>query len=306
MGECANLWFHDTISPYFVQMHGVRDIMYSGRTRFQLVQIVETASFGKCLILDGKLQSSEKDEFIYHEALVHPALITHPGPANVFIAGGGEGATLREALRHRLVERVVMVDIDQEAVDICRRLLPSLNQQSFDDRRAHIFYLDAKEYLANSKEQFDVMILDLTDPIEEGLSYLLYTKEFYRVAEERLAPRGILCVQAGSCNWGETGVYLAVHSTLRSVFSNVSPYQAHVPSFGGEWGFILASQDQELNPVTLSAEEVDGQISTRLSSELQFYDGLCHRGMFCLPLYLRRDISRSHTVIANDVPLATR
>ncbi len=113
-----NLWLHDTINPDFVQMHGIRDVLYTGKTQFQSVAIVESCHFGTCLILDGKVQSSQKDEFIYHEALVHPAMVSHDSPAAVYIAGGGEGATLREVLVHRSVERVVMADIDEEAVDI--------------------------------------------------------------------------------------------------------------------------------------------------------------------------------------------
>jgi spermidine synthase len=294
MGEDPRLWFYDTINPHFVQMHRVSDIVYSGRTRFQQLQVIQTTSFGQCLILDGKLQSSEKDEFIYHEALVHPAMITHPRPTKVFIAGGGEGATLREALKDRSVERVVMVDIDEEAVDICRRLLPSLHQHSFDDKRVELIYLDARKYLADCREQFDVIILDLTDPVEDGLSYLLYTQEFYRLAKGRLAARGVLCLQAGSCSLGETGIYVAVNNNLRCVFPLVSQYQAHVPSFGGEWGFALASEEQELNPLLLSAEEVDGRISARLTGGLQFYDGVAHQSMFRLPRYLRQEMEAEH------------
>lgn len=300
MAEEPGLWFHDTINPYFVQMHRVADIVYSAKTRFQLVQIIRTGSFGQCLILDGKLQSSEKDEFIYHEALVHPAMISHPHPAKVFVAGGGEGATLREVLRSRSVESVVMVDIDEEAVDVCRRLLPSFHKHSFDDERVRICYQDAREYLMGTTDQFDVVILDLTDPIEDGLAHLLYTEGFYRLVEKKLDPGGVLCTQAGCCNWGEMDSYVALGNTLRSVFSLVSQYQAHVPSFGGAWGFALASQDVALNPAGLSAEEVDRRISAGVSAELRFYDGITHQGMFHLPRYLRSEMTRGSNVIAGS------
>jgi spermidine synthase len=131
MEDDPSKWFRDPISPNFVQLHAIKDIVYSGKTRFQSVEVIHTSSFGECLVLDRKLQSSEMDEFIYHEALVHPSMITHPHPETVFIAGGGEGATLKEILSHTSVKRAVMVDIDEEAVDICRRFLPSLSQGSF-------------------------------------------------------------------------------------------------------------------------------------------------------------------------------
>ena len=287
MREDPGLWFHDIINPHFVHKHRVEDILYSAPTPFQLLQVIRTASFGHCLILDGKLQSSEKDEFIYHEALVHPAMIAHGRPATVFVAGGAEGATLREILKNGAVERVIMVDIDEQAVDVCRRFLPSLHQNSFEDERVQICYQDAREYLSATPERFDVAVLDLTDPMEEGLAHLLYTEEFYRMVAERLRPGGVLCTQAGSCNWGEMDTYLAVGNALRSVFSVVSQYQAHVPSFGGQWGFVVASNEQALDPVLLSPEVIDRRLSAALGGDLRFYDGTTHRGMFHLPRYLR-------------------
>ena len=294
-------WFRDPINPNFVQLHRIRDIVYSGKTKFQSVEIIHTNSFGRCLILDGKIQSSEQDEFIYHEALVHPSMITHPRPLRVFIAGGGEGATLREVLAHRSVERVVMIDIDQEAVDICRRFLPSMHQDSFEDDRVELHHLDAREYLTNSKQKFDVIIIDLTDPLEGGPSYLLYTQQFYRLAQERLDSEGILCLQAGCCCWGELSTFAAINNTLRSAFPLVFPYQADIPSFGGLWGFALASQ--QLDPLSLSVEEVDRQISARVSRSFRFYDGLTHQGMFSLPLYLRQEIAQGKSIITDENPL---
>ena len=296
-----NKWFRDPISPDFVQLHRVRDIVYSGKTKFQSVEIIDTNSFGRCLVLDGKIQSSQRDEFIYHEALVHPSMITHPYPRRVFIAGGGEGATLREVLAHRSVERAVMIDIDQEAVDICRRFLPSMHRDSFEDSRVELHHLDAREYLTNSKQKFDVIIIDLTDPLEGGPSYLLYTQQFYRLAQKRLDAEGILCLQAGCCCWGELGTFVAINHTMRSAFPLVFPYQADIPSFGGLWGFALASQ--QLDPLSLSVAEVDKRISARVSRKLKFYDGFTHQGMFCLPLYLRQEIAQGKRIITDENPL---
>ena len=155
MKEEPNKWLYDCVNPYFIQMHSIKDVCYVGETRFQSIEIVTTDSFGKCLVLDGKIQSSEADEFIYHEALVHPAMIGYPHPQTVFIAGGGEGATLREVLAHSTVKRVVMVDVDKEAVDICRSSLSSWHQGSFEDSRLELLHIDAREYLAGCREISD-------------------------------------------------------------------------------------------------------------------------------------------------------
>ena len=301
MDDDPSVWFSDTINPNFVQRYRVRGTLYTGQTRYQSMQVIDTYEFGRCLVLDGKLQSSQRDEFIYHEALVHPALITHSQASTVFIAGGGEGATLREVLAHRSVKKAVMVDIDQEAVDVCRRFLPSLHQGCFDDRRVELLHLDARKYLAESKQKFDAIVMDITDPVEGGPSSMLYTREFYGIVAERLAPGGVLAVQSGPCNLHDMAVFTAISSTLREVFPKVFPYTASVPSFGGAWGFMLAAKD--VDPLALSAGEIDSRLSVRVGQELRFYDGTTHQGMFRLPRYLRDAMREPKSIITDQSPV---
>jgi spermidine synthase len=294
-------WFYDRVSRNLIQLHSIEEVLYTGQTRFQSVEIIRSGSFGRCLVLDGKIQSSEADEFIYHEALVQPAMITHPRPERVFIAGGGEGATLREVLSHNTVKRAVMVDIDEQVVALCRKYLPDYSRGSFEDKRTELLHVDARDYLAKSRELFDIIIIDLPDPIEEGPAYLLYTQEFYRLVRDRLTENGIITVQAGSASLTELLNFSAVNNTLKSVFPIVCPYQADVPCFGGPWGFCLASP--KLNPVLLSAAEVDKVISDRQLAHLKFYDGLTHQGTFSSPKYLREEFSTQKRLITDDQPL---
>jgi len=296
-------WFCDRISRDLIQLHSIEEVLYTGQTKFQSIEIIRSGSFGKCLVLDGKIQSSEADEFIYHEALVQPSMIAHPRPETIFIAGGGEGATLREVLSHNTVKRAVMVDIDEEVVAICQKFLPSHSQGSFEDKRTELHHVDARGYLANSGEKFDIIIIDLPDPIEEGPAYLLYTQEFYQLVRDRLTDNGIICVQAGSAAWNELLNFAAVNNTLKSVFPIVCPYQVDVPCFGGPWGFCLASLN--LNPALLSASEVDSRISARSLNSLKFYDGLTHQGMFSLPKHLRSELSKQRRLITDNTPLYT-
>ena len=295
-------WFYDHISPDLTVMHSIREKIYSGRTKFQSVDIIKTGGFGMCLILDGKIQSSEADEFIYHEALVHPAMLTHPRPENVFIAGGGEGATLREVLAHKTVKRVVMVDIDEEVVGLCRRFLPSWHEKAFDDPRTELHFIDARKYLDESSEEFDVIIIDLADPLEQGPARLLYTKEFYRIVAQKLGPSGIMSVQAESSEWTNLDNFAAIVSTLGDVFPVALPYQVHVPAFLGLWGFVSASQS--LDPCKLTPEEIDTRIATRISRELKSYDGLTHQAMFTLPKHIRHQLAISKRVITDQEPIS--
>lgn len=294
-------WFYDHVTPDLVQMHSIRKMIYRGKTQFQSIEIIETGSYGKCLVLDNRIQSSEADEFIYHEALVHPAMIAHPHPREVFIAGGGEGAAVREVLAYPSVKRAVMVDIDKEVIEICRRYLPSLHQGCFEDPRLELIHADAREHLMHSQDRFDVIIVDLPEPVEGGPAYLLHTREFYQLLKKRLTPGGILSLQAGSAAWGNHSFFTAIIHTLKAVFALVFPYQTYIPSYGGMWGFATASQ--RLNPFELTPEEIDGKISSTIKRSLRFYDGLAHQGMFSLPKQLRETIDKEKRIITEKQPL---
>lgn len=295
-------WFHDYVNPDITISHRIKEVIYSGQTKFQSIAIIDNDSFGKCLVLDGKIQSSEVDEFIYHEALVHPAMVTHPNPEKVFIAGGGEGATLREVLAHNTIKKAVMVDIDEEVVNICRHFLPSWHQNSFDDQRAELHFADARAYLEKNDAKFDVIIIDLPDPLEKGPARLLYTREFYELVKQRLQPDGIISVQAESANWTQIANFVDIVNTLANVFPIVRPYQAHVPSFNSLWGFATASQ--KLDPQKLTPEEIDLKISTRISRQLKSYDGLTHQAMFTIPKHLRLKLSEIEKVITDKEPIS--
>jgi spermidine synthase len=294
-------WLQDHINTDFIQLHRLEEVLYDGQTRYQSVRIVRTGNFGVCLVLDGKIQSSEADEYIYHEALVHPAMITHPGPESVFIAGGGEGATLREVLFHKSVKRAVMVDIDEEVIALSRKYLPDHSRGSFDDPRTELYHTDAREYLEKTEDKFDIIIIDLPDPIEEGPAYRLYTREFYQIVRDRLTDDGLIAVQAGSASLKELLNLTAVNNTLSGVFPIVTVNIADVPCFGGPWGFCTASR--RYDPRELTIEEVDNRITQRSLSSLRFYDGMTHRGMFSLPLYIRNALADQQKIITDAEPL---
>jgi spermidine synthase len=293
-------WFFDEINPHLLQLHAIENTLYSDRTEFQSIEILKSPSFGKVLVLDGKIQSSEVDEFVYHELLVHPPMLAHPNPEKVFIAGGGEGATLREILRHSNVKKVVMVDIDSDVIKVCKKYLPEYNAGAFDDKRAKVYNTDARKWLAETKEKFDVIIIDLTEPVEAGPAYLLYTKEFYRIVQSKLTKDGVISVQAGCASYTELLNLKAVRHTLKSIFPIVSIYQADIPSFGGPWGFCVASMT--LDVAALSPTEVDKRIKARSLTELKFYDGLTHLSMFTLPKHMRK-ATRGGRLITDDSPL---
>jgi spermidine synthase len=265
------------------------------RTKFQQLAIADTETFGRALFLDEKIQSAELDEHVYHEALVHPALIAHPDPKSVYIAGGGEGATLREALRHRGVERVVMVDIDGEAVDFVKQHMHAWHQGAFEDRRTELVIGDARAALESSSETYDAIVVDVTDPVAGGPSYLLFTEEFYRLAASRLRPGGVLSVQAESMAAPIVAGHAAVIRTMQAVFPTARSYGTFVASFGEPWGFGMTAPP-------LEPDEVDSRIRQRGLS-LRFYDGESHRHLFALPRGVRAAIAAAERTITDAAPL---
>ncbi len=279
----------------------VRKVLYSGETAYQKVDVLDSSVFGRSLVLDGKTQSTERDEHIYHEALVHPAMLSHTNPREVFIGGGGEGATLREVLAHKSVDRVVMVDLDQEVVELCREFLPQHHQGSFDDARTTLVHGDAREYLANCSDRFDVMVLDLVDPLEAGTAYLLYTEEFYQIAKAKLNPGGVLVTQSGPAGLlSYQECFTTIFRTLSSVFGYTAAAQAHIPAFQTLWSFTMAS-DKPLPSFT--EEDVDRLVADRIGTCLKFYDAETHRSMFALPKFLRQGIQDDHRINRDASPV---
>jgi spermidine synthase len=205
-------------------------------------------------------------------------------------------------LAHKTVKRAVMVDIDEEVVNVCRRFLPSWHQNAFDDPRTELHFADAREYLEESRDRFDVIIIDLVDPLEESPARLLYTEEFYQIVKQKLGPDGIMSVQAEPSEWGNLDNFTAIANTLRNVFRITRPYQVHVPSFLGLWGFVSASQS--LDPSKLTAEEIDARISVRISKELKSYDGLTHQAMFTIPKHIRQQLAASKRIITDKQPIS--
>jgi spermidine synthase len=276
-------------------------LVHARQTSFQKLEIADTVCYGRALFLDDKIQSAELDEFIYHEALVHPALVLHPSPRSVLIIGGGEGATLREALRHRSVARVVMVDIDKEAVAACREYLPTWHQGAFDDPRVELLHTDARTYLKEQGERFETIIVDVTDPLAGGPSYRLFTREFYELAAARLSEHGTLAVQAEGVDLGLTDAHLAIVATLAVVFPYAASYQTHVPSFGESWGFAVAAKMRD--PRSLSADEVDATLAERGCTDLRSYDGEAHTRLFARPRHLRRLLAQQRQIVTDDQPV---
>jgi len=294
-------WFHDHFTNSEIHLHGYTSMVCQRNSPFQVIEIIRSPLYGKMLILDGDVQSSETDEYIYHETLVHPALILHPLPQRILILGGGEGATLGEVLKHKTVEKATMFDLDPEVIQVCRHYLPEWSLNAFEDPRLELHFGNARQLLKESSESFDVIISDLTDPLQEGPSFLLFTKEFFEIVEEHLKPEGIFVLQASLLRNVTFKMHRAIRHTLATVFKRTFSYLAYIPSFDTTWGFVMATENHD--PFSISPEEIDKRIEQRVSGELKFYDGLTHRHLFSLPKDIRDILSLPEETIEDANPV---
>jgi len=309
----ADFWMTEYITPWDYYAHGITKVLAHRTTAYQEMYIVECGAYGKALVLDGKWQSCTGDEFLYHEPLVHPAMLHHGNPKRVLILGGGEGATAREVLRWKTVEHATMVDIDGEVVDACRQHLPELHENSFDDPRLELVIGDALKYLDETSPTWDIVISDLTDPIEHGPSFKLFTREYFEQVRSVLSPGGVFVVQAGPVAPIELAMHARIVNTLRAVFKHAVSYTSHIPTYASPWGFTLASSqpiDTRPDPVV-----VDEILAKQTTGGFRMLDGITLLGLFQLPLHLRQAIATEKHVYTlseppkfhgrNDVPQPT-
>ena len=256
------------------------------RSPLQAVEVHDSATFGKLFRLDGHFMTSEKDEFFYHENLVHPAAVTHPAPERALIIGGGDGGSAEELLKHPSIKSVTLCEIDLAVVDISRKYLASVHRGALDDPRLSLKIGDGFAFVRETAEQFDLIVLDLTDP--GGPSTPLYTTEFYRACAARLSPVGAMTLHIASPVAHPMRIRDGL-ARLREAFALVTPYLTSIPLYGGLW--MMACASATLDPAGLSAAEADRRIAQRGISRLRYYNGDMHRAALALPNFVR-DLTR--------------
>jgi len=291
----SSLWFREPIGAGLEILYSCQDLVFSGRSRYQEITIVDSQVHGRMLFLDGICQSSENDEFIYHEMLVHPALFSHPEPKSVLVVGGATGASLREIFRHPGIERVVMVDIDGELAALCRRHLPQWHQGNYYDSRLELLIEDGRKFLETSSEIFDCVILDLSDPFEGSPALLLFTREFYHLVKAHLGPKGAVAVQAQGISPEEVALHARITNTMKRVFPVVRPYPYTLHSFHRPDAHVLASLDLDWSWDTLVQRAEEEPMTTR------YFSPEIARGMFNLPPYMHQAYETYNQILTDDL-----
>jgi spermidine synthase len=252
------------------------------RSAYQDVE-VHDSEFGKLFRLDGHFMTSEKDEFFYHENLVHIAALAHRAPVNALVVGGGDGGSAEELLKHPSMRRVTIAEIDQSVLDISRRHFGSVHRGALDDPRVTVRVEDGFAFVGRSLERYDLIVLDLTDP--GGPSSALYTPEFYAACAAHLTTHGAMTMHIASPVSHGARIREAL-AGLRHAFARVTPYLTSVPLYGGLW--MMACCSATLDPREQSAEAIDMRITARGIADLQYINGDTYRAALALPNFVKR------------------
>ena len=252
------------------------------RSACQDVEVHDSATFGKLFRLDGHFMTSEKDEFFYHENLVHVAALAHPAPERALVVGGGDGGSAEELLKHPSMKDVTIAEIDGAVVDISRRYFQKVHHGALDDPRVTVKIEDGFRFVEHSREQYDVIVLDLTDP--GGPSTALYTAQFYNACARRLTPSGAMTMHVASPVAHGTRIRETL-AELRRAFPLVTPYLTSVPLYGGLW--MMACCSARLDPRGQSATAIDLRIAERRLPHLQYINGETYQAALALPNFVR-------------------
>ena len=276
-------WFCETLHSGYGQRLVIDKVLFRERTEHQDLIIFENRAFGRVMALDGIVQTTEGDEFVYHEMLTHVPILAHGRAKRVLIIGGGDGGMAREALRHNSVEQVTMVELDRSVVDMCIEHLPSLSNGAFDDPRLDLQFADGAKFVEETDGRWDVIIVDSTDPIGPG--EVLFRESFYKACKRCLTDGGILVTQNG-VPFVQGGEVTNSFNRLSPHFADVWFYTAAVPTYqGGLMAFGWASDDKSLRqlPVPAIAERFEAaDIACR------YYTPEAHAGAFGLPQFIRK------------------
>lgn len=274
-------WLIEKESETLHVRHRILDVIHQERSEFQEIAVVDTADFGRILVLDGVIQTTLRDEFIYHEMLAHVPLFTHRSPRRVLVIGGGDGGTVREALRHPEVESVDLVEIDGRVVEVSREFLPELSS-GLDDPRVTVHIEDGAQFVAEAVGEYDVILIDAPDPV--GPAETIFSDSFYADVRAALRDGGIMSAQTESpFMFSET--VSTIYRRIGTAFDACRLYLAQVPTYSlGLWSFTLAAAEEAL--LDLPPRPSD-HIETR------YYSSAVHQAAFALPPFVEEVLASS-------------
>jgi spermidine synthase len=269
-----NLWFTEHEQETMRMSYKIKETLHKERSKFQDISIVDTYRFGRMMILDDVVQTTEKDEFIYHELMVHMPLFTHPNPEKVLVIGGGDGGCIREVLKHPSVKKAVLVEIDDRVVEVSKQFLPTISQ-GLDDPRVEVKIEDGINYVKETKNEYDVIIVDSTDP--EGFSLTLFSDEFYKAIYSCLKEDGLFVSQTSS-PFFRPEFLKETYERIGEIFPKTKLYVGNILTYFGVFSFSMGSKKYSPDDI----EEI-----RNIPMETKFFNKDIYKAAFALPQYVK-------------------
>jgi spermidine synthase len=278
------MWIYETLYPDIkVGLKG--NLIYKKKSRFQDLRIYKTERFGNVLVLDGAIQTTQKDEFIYHEMMSHTLMLLHPKPERILIIGGGDGGILREVLKYKSVKKAYLVEIDRQVIELTKKYLKSICKNSFSDKRTKIVLDDGAKFLHETDKKFDIVIVDSPDPV--GVAKTLFSKKFYKDINSVLTDNGFMIRQTGSTILQPHGLKDNC-KILKTIFPHVWPHMTAIPTYiGGFFSLTAAGKATDISDVSIDILE---KRYKKNKLKTQYYNPYLHIGSVLLPEYVNRSI----------------
>ena len=295
-------WFYDRVNQNLIQLHSIEEVLYTGKSKFQSIEIIRSGSFGKCLVLDGKIQSSEGDEFIYHEMFCFPSLFSHLHPRRILIIGGGDLLLARQILKYPKVEDIDLIELDSYVIKFCEKHFKHLLRETPTHPKLTIKIQDGNEYIGETSNSYDIIYIDLPD--DKKNCKFAYEDKFYEDLKNILTPNGILTAQTGN---GDCFYYSQRSKKIRKIlsqhnrksniefykifnrhFKNICQYRQYIPSFFGTWSFTMGSEEVYLNIVNY---EKITQKYNQIKGNSFYYCPEFHQGIYLQPKIIENIMS---------------
>lgn len=270
------LWYTEKQTENFGITAKIKETLHTEKSEFQDIAMLDTLQWGKMLVLDGMVMTTDKDEFVYHEMITHVALNTHPRPQKVLVVGGGDGGAIREVVKHPTVEKAVLAEIDSRVIEVSKQYLPQISSALQGHPKVEIQVMDGIKHIQNSKNEYDVILVDSTEPI--GPAVGLFARDFYQGIYEALKEDGIMVAQTES-PWFNRELIRRVYKDIATIYPVTRLYTASVPTYpSGLWSFTLGSK--KYDPLEVDEERLFDPPNTK------YYSPRLHKALFRLPKFV--------------------
>jgi len=276
-------WFNETLYSGFRQSHEIKKVLFEGKSKYQKIRVFETGRFGRMLALDGVVQCTEGDEFVYHEMLTHLPILAHGKVQSVLIVGGGDGGILEEVLKHKSIRQVTMVEIDGMVIDVAKKYLPKICGKAFADKRTRLVVGDGAAWVAETDERYDLVIVDRPDPV--GPATVLFSKAFYDNCRRVMKPGAILVAQNGVPHMQGPELTDAIR-LFQKIWAHSGTYLAVVPTY--VCGFMSMTWASDRDITEIDPRQVFARFDRAALKRLSYYNPEIHFGAFALPNFVAR------------------